>query len=128
MWNKEQIKAALAANDGFVCRALVQMFNRQTADEQEAKITCHENGIGFNGLDAEFLSSLAVQYIKRGTLSPKQISYARKGLMKYAGQIAQIANEMTRAGEDGEDCEDDPDEAAVEAKADREVVRAYPND
>ena len=65
--------------------ALVEMFNRQTTDEQSSGVTCHDNGIGFNGVDAPILTSIAKWYMDKGFISPKQTALVRKKLAKYAG-------------------------------------------
>jgi hypothetical protein len=91
-YTKEFIKTKLENDDAWLCRGIVAIFNKQTHDEQASETTSHNNGVGFNGSDAEFLSSLAKQFIKKGELSPKQIEFARKKMLKYSGQLTNIAN------------------------------------
>lgn len=91
-WTKEEIRKNMAENDKWLYRGLSAIYARQTADEQETHSTNHENGMGFNGVDAEFLSSLAQQVETIGWLTPKQREHARKKMNKYAGQLARIAN------------------------------------
>jgi hypothetical protein len=76
---------------------LLAMYERQTGDEQQTGSTREENGVGFNGTDARFLSSLAEQALEnRRTkkfptdLSPKQIECAKKKLVKYTRQLEDI--------------------------------------
>lgn len=71
--------------------ALVAIFNRQTADEQATNTTSNNNARGFNGLDAEFGSSLAKTIIKYGRLSPNQSVYASKLVTKYWKQLIEVA-------------------------------------
>lgn len=92
VWTKEEIKVLLERNDTAVCRGLVTLFNLQTQDERNDEHTKYHNGVGFTGVDAEFLTSLARQYQDRGFLTPKQIVYGRKKILKYAGQLAKVAN------------------------------------
>jgi hypothetical protein len=96
-WDKDGIRALLANNASAVYRALICLYNRQTADEQESEDTRHLNGRGFNARDAAFGSSLAQQCINpdpryRNPLSPNQLASARRMLNKYAGQLARVAN------------------------------------
>jgi hypothetical protein len=70
-------------------RALVLIFNRQTLGEQASNITSQTNGRGFNGMDADFGSSVAKKFIKYGRLSPRQTWAVAKMLVKYAGQLAE---------------------------------------
>lgn len=88
----------------WVARAVEVIYERQTADEQQTGSTKHDNGIGFNGLDAEILSSFARQ-VKRWKdtpapqrrfpvpLSEKQMAIARRKMAKYAGQLEKIVRE-----------------------------------
>lgn len=96
-WTKDEILALLAERDAAVARALVALYERQTADEQSALITTHHNKMGFNGLDARFGSELARKVLKGWTLSPKQLAAARKMLRKYAGQLVLVANQKAAA-------------------------------
>lgn len=91
-WKKEEIKALLEQSDKMVMRSIVKIFEKQTEDEQRSEQTTHHNGVGFNGVDGEFMSSLAKQIIERGTLTQKQLEYGRKKIKKYAGQLTKIAN------------------------------------
>lgn len=95
VWTKETIRETIATDTRMVERSLLKLFARQTADEQQAKTTSHSNGMGFNGTDANILSSFA-QWVMQGEkkgipegkrLSEKQLVIARKKLPKYAGQL-----------------------------------------
>lgn len=92
VWTKEAIKARLLGSDLWLCRGILAIHARQTADEQACGATVEDNGVGFNGVDAEILSSFAKQYKERGFLSKRQIEIARKKMVKYSGQLANIAN------------------------------------
>jgi hypothetical protein len=89
----EQIKEMLLNNDTVLYRGIYQIFLRQTEDEKRVEGTKESNGIGFNGVDAPFLSSLAKQLIAKRTLSEKQTKAARKAMLKYSGQLTRIANQ-----------------------------------
>jgi hypothetical protein len=100
MWTKEAILSKLETSDVMVERSLLIMYERQTADEQQTQGTSHENGIGFNGTDAPFLSKLA-EWVKGGAerkipegkrLSEKQRVIVRKKLKKYSRQLIEAAN------------------------------------
>lgn len=92
-WNKENIIELLQKSDQAVMKGLKVIYDRQTSDEQNAERTKYLNGRGFNGLDAEFGSSLAKQVISKNFLTQKQMDAARKMLKRYAGQLALVANE-----------------------------------
>ena len=83
----EYVKVQLSSNPAWAQRAIVKLWQRQTADEQTAQSTGYDNGIGFNGTDAFILSSFAEQINKGRTLSPKQLVIAFKKLPKYSKQI-----------------------------------------
>lgn len=67
--------------------ALMVLYSRQTEDEQTSKHTKHANRVGFSALDAEFLSSLALQYKTKGFLSNNQQNALLKLMPKYASQL-----------------------------------------
>lgn len=96
VWTRDQIKACLG-NPVVVERALLNLHRLQTDSERYAQATLEHNGVGFNGVDAPFLSSLA-EWIKasrkrQGTrLTPAQLARAQRALVKYSGQLARIAN------------------------------------
>lgn len=96
-WTAEEIKNILYKNDDQVGKALVQLWERQEDDEKASKTTSHKNSSGFNAFDAEILSSFAEFYSTHNRLSPKQLFIARKRIMKYAKQLADIANEALLA-------------------------------
>ena len=85
-------------------RALVVLFKRQTADEQQAHTTNQHNNIGFAGCDAKQGSFAAKSFMKRGTLLPFQydfwmaegsLGYPR--FVKYHRQLNEIALEKAAA-------------------------------
>jgi hypothetical protein len=92
VWTKDEIKEKLKTDDRWLIRALLAIYNKQTEDEQANDMTAHYNNVGFNGLDAEWLSKMARFYKDRGFLSPKQLMHVRKKMLKYSGQLAKIAN------------------------------------
>ena len=92
VWKKEEIRELLETNDRAVVRGIVVIYSLQTEDERKTAETMEHNGVGFSGLDAQFLSSLAKQILERGWLTEKQMVYARKKILKYAGQLTKVAN------------------------------------
>jgi hypothetical protein len=92
VWTKEEVKHLLQTSSKMVHRSIVKIFEKQTEDEKRAETTSHHNGVGFNGVDAELLSSYAKQILAGRTLTEKQMHYARKKIVKYAGQLTKIAN------------------------------------
>ena len=91
-WNKDKILDLINKRDDAVCRGIVAIYRRQTSQEQLVEATLEHNGVGFNGVDAELLTSLAKQVLDGKTLTEKQIYVGRKRIRKYSGQLAEIAN------------------------------------
>ena len=85
-----RLQKQIEERDATAIHALLFIYDKQEADEQNNERTLYHNGVGFNGTDAEFGSSLARQYRNRGFLSPKQMGFVRKLIRKYAGQIVEI--------------------------------------
>lgn len=93
VWTKKEIREKLQSDDRWVIKGLLTIYRYQTEDEKSMGATKHDNGVGFNGLDAPFMSSLAEWYKEKGSLTQKQMLHCRKTILKYAGQLARIANE-----------------------------------
>jgi hypothetical protein len=88
------VKAQLGSNPVWALKALVRIFQEnQTAEEQVIESTKEDNDIGFTGTDGNFLSSLAKQYIARGTLSEKQMVFVFKKMPKYHKQVIKMSNQ-----------------------------------
>lgn len=92
-WDKTSIQNLLKSNDRAVYRALVAIFDRQTASEQSGDTTNVVNGIGFSRFDAPFCSDLAKRVKAGYSLSPKQLAVARNKMMRYHRQLVDVANE-----------------------------------
>lgn len=92
VWTKDEIKDHMKNEDAWLYRGILAIYNRQTDNEQFSGETHDLNGMGFNGADAPIMSSFAEFLKKTGFLTPKQQIIARKKMMKYAGQLAEIAN------------------------------------
>lgn len=86
----EEIKSLVAKNPSHTIGAMLALFNLQESDEQAAGYTSHQNGVGFNGVDSGFMTSLVRQYQSRGELTHKQLAAAQRALVKYAGQLAEF--------------------------------------
>ena len=91
-WTKDQMKEFVQNNDKVLYGALLALYDCQTADEKCDGTTHHYNGAGFNGVDSEFLSSVSESLKKYGRLTDKQKVVTRKKLVKYMGQITNLAN------------------------------------
>ena len=92
IWLEEEIEHLVQTNDIVLYRAIKQLYDRQTEDEKAAGNTKHYNGVGFNGADSRFMSSIAEFLIKHRYLTEKQKYCVRKKIMKYVGQLTMIAN------------------------------------
>lgn len=96
-FTKEFFADLFERNPKAIDRALVVLFQRQTADEQSTSTTRHINERGFAQNDAFFLSELAKKVKRYGSLSPAQRQCAlvsRRGkprLVKYWRQLAEEA-------------------------------------
>lgn len=91
-WTKDQIKANMLADNRWMMRGLLAIYAHQTPEEQTYGATVEDNGYGFNGVDAEILTSIAQFYIARKFITPGQLAIVRKKMVKYASQLAKIAN------------------------------------
>lgn len=86
-FTKEFIQEKLSTDARWIERALVVLHDRQTADEQSNRTTSKDNGVGFNGTDAAYLSYCA-EWVKRGNhLSGNHVEKCGKRVKKYWRQI-----------------------------------------
>ena len=92
MWSKEEIAFRLKQNDTWLERAVVAIFNQQTTSEQKSEVSVENNHRGFSGPDAHRLSYYAKWILAGKHLSGPHREIARKRIIKYAGQLAKIAN------------------------------------
>lgn len=92
VWSEEEIKTLVQTNDKVLYGALKKLYACQTMDEQKVGETTEHNGVGFNGADSKFLSSVSEFLIKRGFLTDKQKACVRKRLVKYNKQLTKLAN------------------------------------
>lgn len=94
----EFIRHKLATDDAWLYRGLLAIHARQTEDEKASKETNQRNSRGFNGTDAAFLSDLAEQVKRYGSLYyAKQIAACRRCMLKYAKQLETVAREKEMA-------------------------------
>lgn len=96
-------KASPEKRQHIVGRALVALFERQTASEKSCNDTHDWNKIGFSGADAKSGTLTAKTYLKHKKLldwqverwmAPQKNGYAR--VTKYAAQLNEIALEKAK--------------------------------
>lgn len=86
------IREKIATDDRWLIRGLLAIYKKQTDGEKKIQETTEKNGVGFNGIDAQIMSSIAEFYMNRNYITPKQTVVVRRKMNKYAGQLAKIAN------------------------------------
>jgi hypothetical protein len=91
-WTRTEIEAIINGNDRAVERAMVAIWERQTADEQATQTTNHNNGRGFCGWAARNGTYYA-NWVRSGRrLTGKHLAKARKIALHHAGQLTDFAN------------------------------------
>jgi len=91
-WTRTEIEALINSNDRAVERAMVAIWERQTADEQETQNTRHHNGRGFAAWSARSGTYFA-EWVRSGRrLTGKHLVKARKIALHHAGQLTDFAN------------------------------------
>jgi hypothetical protein len=71
-------------NSQSVLRALALLYSLQTKQEKDGQTTVEDNDVGFNAVDAGFLSSVAEQMLVHGKgVSTKQYALVQMKLQKY---------------------------------------------
>ncbi len=90
---KNYLKELIKHNDRAVIRGVIQIYNRQTFDEQVEQESNVVNGIGFNKNDAPFMSTVAIAFISGKEVDKKTFEIARNKLVHYWKQLMQISKE-----------------------------------
>lgn len=91
-WTRTEIEELINGNDRAVERAMVAIWERQTADEQETQDTRHHNGRGFAAWSARSGTYFA-EWVRSGRrLTGKHLVKARKIALHHAGQLTDFAN------------------------------------
>ena len=92
VWTRDEIEGMLRTNDRAVERAMVAIWERQTADEQATQAVHHHNGRGFAGWSARSGTYFA-EWVRSGRhLTGKHLAKARKIALYHAGQLTDFAN------------------------------------
>lgn len=68
-------------------KAVLTLYRYQTREEQFAQVTVEDNGIGFNGVDAGFGSSVAQWMLEGKPLTDGQFRVLQRILPKYSRQL-----------------------------------------
>lgn len=84
---KAYIQNLLRLHDNAVKSALVLLLSLQEEDERRDNKSVHENGVGFNKVDADFLSRMAKQVNAGIDLTNNEMQACRWALMKYWRQL-----------------------------------------
>jgi hypothetical protein len=85
------VKGKLATDNRWLLRGLLAIYHKQTAAEQALRQTTVSNKVGFTAYDAEFLSGMTKLVEEQRALSAKQLDTVRNKMVKYAGQLVEIA-------------------------------------
>ena len=97
--DKQSILKLLETNDKAVARALVVLFERQTADEQASDSTNTHNNKGFGHAHAFIGCKMAKFYLERGYLTEKQIAYWRASTPQRGMRIGMYWKQLLDAAE-----------------------------
>lgn len=78
---------------GFIFKVIEIVYANQSSEEQAGGYTRHQNGKGFTGFDANFMTSIHGQLKQGRTLSPKQLTIVIKIMRKYWAQAIYALSE-----------------------------------
>lgn len=81
------LKYQISHNTEKARRALLLVYSKQTASEQNLGQTLEYNCEGFTTLDAGILTGVALFYKNHNFLTPRQDQIVKRLMPKYAGQI-----------------------------------------
>jgi len=93
---KEQIQKLIDTDDHAVARAVVRIYQRQTASEQRSEHTHLNNSIGFNAPDAKYLTGAAKFALRNGGLTGEHVDRVRAKIRRYWRQLIEISEETNQ--------------------------------
>jgi hypothetical protein len=97
MLTEEIIRSKLMTSQRWLEAAIIALYQMQTADEQAAGRTNHDNNRGFNGADAPILSYYARWCANGRNLNGRFLADAQNRCQKYAKQLLRIAQAKAQA-------------------------------
>lgn len=92
IWTRDEIVNLLETNPGFLHRAMIKLYERQTRDEQRARTTMVDNKRGFSAFHAKTGTKLGKYAKEGGTFGWKWRGQALKVAKIHVGQLVAIAN------------------------------------
>ena len=93
---KEYIQFLIEKSDYALKRAIVQIYERQTYEEQTREVTIEENNAGFNKIDAKVLGDIAEKIKRKQELTSAEIAKSRNKMKKYWKQLMVISLDNER--------------------------------
>jgi hypothetical protein len=93
VYEVQGIRNLLSTNNRAVERAIVVLYERQTEDEKHESKTRHLNGVGFSGAHSRLGSYYARWILSGKSLGGKHLVRARAIVLRYCGQLCDIANQ-----------------------------------
>lgn len=94
----EYVRMKLNTDFNWAIAGVQRILENQTEDEARCESTDDSNGIGFTGVDAKILTSIAKQYQKNKKISNGQLAVLYKCMPKYSKQIIN-ASDKTKLDE-----------------------------
>lgn len=92
VWTRTEIENLLTTNNRAVEKAMVAIYERQTADEKASETTNHNNNVGFSGNTARKGTYYAKWVLSGRRLTHHHLDKARQIALHHAGQLTKIAN------------------------------------
>lgn len=99
---KEELQKLLCRSDAAVESALVRIYNFQTPLEMSTQMSVHENGFGFNRVDAQFLSQYASMVKMGHHLTKSEVCIVRSRILKYWKQLMVLSKQKLKEEEEEE--------------------------
>lgn len=93
---KSYIQDLIARSDAALKRAIVQIYERQTYEEQMQGAAIAENDVGFSKIDAKELGDIAKKIKAGKELTEAELAKSRNKMKKYWKQLMHISIENER--------------------------------
>ena len=87
------LQCMMITNDNNLKKCILKIYEFQTQEEKNGKVTKDENEFGFNKVDAEEMSQIAEKLLRGEELTKGELAKSRNKMLKYWRQIMVVCKD-----------------------------------
>lgn len=90
---KPVLQCLMIINDNNLKKCILKIYEFQTYEEKQGRVTKEENNLGFNKVDAEEMCAIAEKLLKGEELTKSELAKSRNKMLKYWRQIMMVCKQ-----------------------------------